>query len=163
MLHPLVAPGVPPPPPASPSTVASGCYIELVRTAVKKAGLFFAEKAVPEPIAKVASGLMRRPLMKLAAKTTRETLEELTRTLPCSESVLDTTPTLCGGGEIPSHCGESPIGEVACPPLPGDCPLVSVWLGEVPADLLTSQRPNVFVSLEECQASATSRPPIWLR
>jgi all-trans-retinol 13,14-reductase len=54
-------------------------YIELVRQAVRKAGLFFAEKAVPQPVAKVAGGLMRRPLMQLAKKTTRETLEELTQ------------------------------------------------------------------------------------
>ena len=54
-------------------------YIELVRAAVRKAGLFFAEKAVPQPVAKVAGGLMRRPLMQLAKKTTRETLEELTQ------------------------------------------------------------------------------------
>ena len=54
-------------------------YIELVRTIVRKSGLYFAEKAVPQPIAKVAGGLMRRPLMKLAGKTTRETLEELTQ------------------------------------------------------------------------------------
>ena len=50
-------------------------YIELVRTTVRKAGLFFAEKAVPKPVAKVAGGAMRRPLMKLASRTTRETLD----------------------------------------------------------------------------------------
>jgi len=54
-------------------------YMELVRSTVRKAGLFFAEKAVPQPIAKVVGGVMRRPLMRLAEKTTRQALEELTR------------------------------------------------------------------------------------
>ncbi len=53
-------------------------YLELLLATVKKAGPFFAEKAMPQTVAKLAGGLMRRPLLKLAEKTTRQTLEELT-------------------------------------------------------------------------------------
>ncbi|NHZ73558.1 MAG: NAD(P)-binding protein [Nitrospirae bacterium] len=54
-------------------------YLDLLRSTFRRTGLFFAEKAMPEPMARVAGGLMRWPLMRRARKNTRETLEELTR------------------------------------------------------------------------------------
>ena len=53
-------------------------YLELVRDTTRKSQLFFAEKAVPKPISALLGGLMRRPLLKQARRTTREVLEELT-------------------------------------------------------------------------------------
>ena len=53
-------------------------YLELVRLVPRKAGLFFAEKAVPPFVSMLFGGLMRRPYMRWARRTTREVLEELT-------------------------------------------------------------------------------------
>ena len=53
-------------------------YLDLLRSTYRRAGLFFAEKAMPPFMANLAGGLMRRPLMRRARKSTRETLEELT-------------------------------------------------------------------------------------
>ena len=50
-------------------------YLDLLRSTVRRAGLFFAEKGLPQPMARVAGGLMRWPLLRYARKTTRETLE----------------------------------------------------------------------------------------
>jgi all-trans-retinol 13,14-reductase len=54
-------------------------YLDLLRSTYRKAGLFFAEKSVPPLVARLAGGLMRRPLLRRAGRTTRETLEDLTR------------------------------------------------------------------------------------
>ncbi len=54
-------------------------YLDLLRSTFRRAGLFFAEKTVPPLVANLAGGLMRRPLMRRARRTTRDTLEELTR------------------------------------------------------------------------------------
>ena len=54
-------------------------YIEKVLTTAKKAQLFFAEKAVPPFVSKVFGGMMRRGLLKDAARTTRAVLEEMTQ------------------------------------------------------------------------------------
>ena len=53
-------------------------YLDLLRSTYRKAGLYFAEKSVPPLLARLAGGLMRRPLLRRAGRTTRETLEELT-------------------------------------------------------------------------------------
>jgi len=53
-------------------------YLDLLRSTYRKAGLFFAEKSVPPFVASLVGGLMRRPLLRRARRTTRETLEELT-------------------------------------------------------------------------------------
>lgn len=53
-------------------------YLDLLRSTYRRAGLFFAEKAMPPLVANLAGGLMRRPLMSRARRTTRDTLEELT-------------------------------------------------------------------------------------
>jgi all-trans-retinol 13,14-reductase len=54
-------------------------YLEKVLSTAKKAQLFFAEKAVPPFVSKVFGGMMRRGLLKEAARTTREVLEEITQ------------------------------------------------------------------------------------
>jgi all-trans-retinol 13,14-reductase len=53
-------------------------YLHRVRSVVSSAGLFFAEKSLPQPISRVLGGAMRWPLLRHARKTTRETLESLT-------------------------------------------------------------------------------------
>jgi all-trans-retinol 13,14-reductase len=54
-------------------------YFAAVRACNRASGLYYAEKAVPAPIAAVAGGLMRMPHMRWARRTTREVLESLTR------------------------------------------------------------------------------------
>ncbi len=54
-------------------------YLQKVVSTVKKAGLFFAEKAVPPFVSTLFGGMMRRPMLKEATRTTREVLEELTQ------------------------------------------------------------------------------------
>jgi all-trans-retinol 13,14-reductase len=53
-------------------------YLERIEQAVKTSQRFFAEKAMPSPISSVFGGMMRRPLLKEARRTTRSVLEELT-------------------------------------------------------------------------------------
>ena len=54
-------------------------YLAAVRAANRASNLYYAEKAVPVPIAAIAGGLMRAPYMRWARRTTREVLEGLTR------------------------------------------------------------------------------------
>jgi all-trans-retinol 13,14-reductase len=54
-------------------------YLEKVVATMKKAGLFFAEKAVPSLVSTLFGGMMRRPILKEATRTTREVLEEITQ------------------------------------------------------------------------------------
>jgi all-trans-retinol 13,14-reductase len=54
-------------------------YFAAVRAANRASNLYYAEKAVPAPIAAIAGGLMRAPYMRWARRTTREVLEGLTR------------------------------------------------------------------------------------
>jgi all-trans-retinol 13,14-reductase len=54
-------------------------YLAAVRAANRASNLYYAEKAVPAPIAAIAGGLMRAPYMRWARRTTREVLEGLTR------------------------------------------------------------------------------------
>lgn len=53
-------------------------YLDRIRSAIRKGGLFFAEKAVPASLSRLAGGLMRRPALLLARETTRQVLEGLT-------------------------------------------------------------------------------------
>ena len=55
-------------------------YLAKVVATVKKAQMFFAEKAVPPVVSTLFGGMMRRPTLKEATRTTREVLEELTQT-----------------------------------------------------------------------------------
>ena len=54
-------------------------YLAKVTTTVKKAQLYFTEKAVPPLVSSLFGGMMRRPVLKEALRTTREVLEELTQ------------------------------------------------------------------------------------
>ena len=53
-------------------------YIAAVRACNRSSGLYFAEKAIPGPIAAVAGGLMRHAHMRWARRTTLEVVESLT-------------------------------------------------------------------------------------
>jgi all-trans-retinol 13,14-reductase len=54
-------------------------YLKAVRDCNRASGLYYAEKAVPGPVAAFVGGLMRRPLLGWARRTTREVLESLTQ------------------------------------------------------------------------------------
>ena len=54
-------------------------YLEKVIATVKKAQMFFAEKAMPPFVSKLFGGMMRRGVTKEALRTTREVLEEITQ------------------------------------------------------------------------------------
>jgi all-trans-retinol 13,14-reductase len=54
-------------------------YLEKVVATVKKAQLFFMEKATPPFVSMLFGGMMRRPVLKEATRTTREVLEEITQ------------------------------------------------------------------------------------
>lgn len=58
--------------------IAIDRYLELVARCVKSSQLFFAEKVLPGPLSAVVGGAMRRPMMKLGARTTLDVLRELT-------------------------------------------------------------------------------------
>ena len=53
-------------------------YIAAVQACNRVSGLYYAEKAVPAPVAALAGSLMRMPYMRWAKHTTREVLESLT-------------------------------------------------------------------------------------
>ena len=53
-------------------------YLAAVHSSNRASGLYYAEKAIPGPIAALAGGLMRAPYMRWARRTTREVLDSLT-------------------------------------------------------------------------------------
>jgi len=53
-------------------------YMDKVIATAKKAQLFFAEKAMPAFVSTLFGGMMRRPVLKEALRTTRDVLEEIT-------------------------------------------------------------------------------------
>jgi all-trans-retinol 13,14-reductase len=53
-------------------------YLAAVMACNRASGLYYAEKAVPGPIAALAGGLMRAPYIRWARRTTREVLDGLT-------------------------------------------------------------------------------------
>ncbi len=59
-------------------TAAIDRYLATVHAANRWSGLYFTEKALPAPLARVAGGLMRAPFLRWARLTTREVLENLT-------------------------------------------------------------------------------------
>ena len=63
--------------PAEGSAIDS--YLAAVRAAKKWSGLYFAEKAVPRPIASIAGRFMRAPFLKWASQTTLDVLHGWTR------------------------------------------------------------------------------------
>lgn len=54
-------------------------YLEKIIATAKKAQLFFAEKALPPFMSTLFGGMMRRPIVNEALRTTREVLEEITQ------------------------------------------------------------------------------------
>ena len=58
---------------------AINAYLQKVMETAKKAQLFFAEKAMPPFVSTLFGGMMRRPVLKEATRTTREVLEEITQ------------------------------------------------------------------------------------
>jgi all-trans-retinol 13,14-reductase len=54
-------------------------YLAAVRACNRASGLYYAEKAIPAPLAALAGRLMRLPYMRWARHTTREVLEGFTR------------------------------------------------------------------------------------
>jgi all-trans-retinol 13,14-reductase len=59
-------------------TKAIDRYIAAVMACNRASGLYYAEKAVPAPVAALAGSLMRVPYMRWASRTTREVLESFT-------------------------------------------------------------------------------------
>jgi all-trans-retinol 13,14-reductase len=53
-------------------------YVKAVQSSNRASGLYFAEKAMPRPIAAVAGSLMRHPFLRWAGRTTLEVLSEYT-------------------------------------------------------------------------------------
>jgi all-trans-retinol 13,14-reductase len=54
-------------------------YLAAVQSAQKASGLYFAEKAVPQPIARLAGSLMRAPFLRWASQTTLDVLHRFTQ------------------------------------------------------------------------------------
>ena len=54
-------------------------YLKAVRAAAHSSDLYFAEKAIPRPLAFLFGGLMRAPLLRWAKRTTAEVLADFTR------------------------------------------------------------------------------------
>lgn len=54
-------------------------YLAAVQSAQKASGLYFAEKAVPRPIAFLAGRFMRRPFLKWASRTTLDVVRQFTQ------------------------------------------------------------------------------------
>jgi all-trans-retinol 13,14-reductase len=59
-------------------TAAIDRYLRAVLSCAGKASMYFAEKAIPRPIARVAGPLMRAPFLHWARRTTGEVLAEFT-------------------------------------------------------------------------------------
>jgi len=59
-------------------TVAIDKYIAAVQASNRASNLYYAEKAVPGPIASLAGGLMRAPCLRWARRTTLDVLQSLT-------------------------------------------------------------------------------------
>ncbi len=57
---------------------AIDAYLQLVRRTSKRANLYFAEKALPAPVAGLLGGALRAPSMRAVRRTTLETLRALT-------------------------------------------------------------------------------------
>ena len=60
-------------------SVAIDEYLKALQSAAQASDLYFAEKAIPRPIAFLLGGLMRAPLMRWARRTTADVLASFTR------------------------------------------------------------------------------------
>lgn len=54
-------------------------YLGAVQSARKAAGLYFTEKAIPRPAARIAGGCLRAPFLRWSSKTTLDVLHRFTR------------------------------------------------------------------------------------
>jgi len=54
-------------------------YLAAVQSAQKSIGMYFAEKAVPRPVARLAGGFLRRPFLRWASQTTADVLRRFTQ------------------------------------------------------------------------------------
>jgi len=54
-------------------------YLAAVFAAVRASGLYFAEKAIPRPLARLIGGMMRSRFLRYAGRTTAQVLSELTK------------------------------------------------------------------------------------
>jgi len=59
-------------------TAAIDRYLKAVQSCAGRSSMYFAEKALPRPIARVAGPLMRAPFLRWARRTTADVLAELT-------------------------------------------------------------------------------------
>lgn len=57
---------------------AIDAYVDAVKSCARMSGLYFAEKAIPRPAARIAGGLMRSPFLRWAGRTTAQVLGGLT-------------------------------------------------------------------------------------
>jgi all-trans-retinol 13,14-reductase len=53
-------------------------YLQALESCVRSSRLYFAEKAVPRPVARLAGGFMRKPFERWASRTTNEVLSGMT-------------------------------------------------------------------------------------
>jgi all-trans-retinol 13,14-reductase len=53
-------------------------YLAAVKSAQRASGLYFAEKAIPRPVARLAGRFMRAPFLRWASQTTRDVLLQFT-------------------------------------------------------------------------------------
>jgi len=60
-------------------SAAINCYLKTVQTAARASELYFAEKAIPRPLAFLFGGLMRAPFIHWARRTTAEVLAGFTK------------------------------------------------------------------------------------
>ena len=58
--------------------VAIDRYLQAMQSCVRMAPLYFTEKALPRPLARVAGGLLRAPFLRWARRTTAEVLADFT-------------------------------------------------------------------------------------
>ncbi|MBI1321235.1 MAG: NAD(P)-binding protein [Candidatus Hydrogenedens sp.] len=74
-------------------------YWKRVRECAKSSQLYFADRAVPQIISSLGGGLMRRPFLKYADRTTYDVLRELTD----NEALITMLCTQCGDYGLPPN------------------------------------------------------------
>ena len=72
-------------------------YIAAVQSSNRASGLYYAEKAVPDLVSRIAGGLMRAPFLRWAKRTTAEVLRDLTTNQGGRELNRDKNPEFPSG------------------------------------------------------------------
>jgi all-trans-retinol 13,14-reductase len=129
-------------------------YIAAVLACNRASGLYYAEKAIPAPLATIVGRLMRAPYMRWARRTTREVIEGLTTNselagvltaqwgdygLPPAQSSFAIHATVAefyfGGGSYPVG-GSSVIAEAMIPQIEasGGCVVVGAEVASILLD-----------------------------